>query len=62
MSICLLIFERERERERNINVRNFNRVPSGYASTRDGTHNLGMCPDWELNPQPFGVWGGAPSN
>lgn len=23
--------------------------------TRDWTHNLGMCPDLELNPQPFGV-------
>lgn len=21
-----------------------------------------MCPDWKLNPQPFGVWDDAPTN
>ena len=25
----------------------------------DLTHNPGMCPDWELNPQPFGLQAGA---
>ena len=26
------------------------------------THNLGMCPDWGLNPQLFGVWDNVPTN
>ena len=25
-------------------------------------HNLGMCPDWTLKLQPFGVWDDAPIN
>ena len=25
-----------------------------HAWARDWTHNPGMCPDWESNPQPFG--------
>ena len=29
-------------------------VPTG-----DQTHNLGMCPDWELNPGHFGLWDDA---
>ena len=31
-----------------------------HAPTRDQTHNLGMCPDQELNPPPFGVQDDAP--
>ena len=34
-------------------------LPFMHTPTRDQTRNLGMCPDWELNPQPFGVWGNA---
>ena len=26
-----------------------------HTPTRDQTLNLGMCPDWESNPQPFGL-------
>ena len=37
---------RERERERNIDMRQKHR---SVAMTRVRTHNLGMCPDWELN-------------
>ena len=33
--------------------------PPAHARTRDQTHNLGMCPDWESNPQPFGARGNA---
>ena len=44
--------KRGREREREIVC----------ATTGDWTHNLGMCPDWRLNPQPFGVWEDAPTN
>ena len=32
------------------------------ALTRDQTHNLGMCPDWESNLKPFGVQNNAPAN
>ena len=34
-----------------------------YASwPRNQTCNLGMCPDWESNPQPFSVWDDIPIN
>ena len=32
------------------------------AQTRDRTHNLGMCPDWDSNLQPFGLQDDAPTN
>ncbi|KAF6125283.1 hypothetical protein HJG60_009802 [Phyllostomus discolor] len=38
-----------RERERNINVWLSCAPPNG-----DLAHNPGVCPDWELNWQPFG--------
>ena len=49
--------ESGRERERNIDW-----LPPVHALTRDWTQNLGMCPDWELNLQPFGVWDEALTN
>ena len=55
--------EREKkERERNINVRNISQVPPQCILTRDQTWSLGMCPDRELNPQPFDVKDNAPTN
>ena len=33
-----------------------------HALTMDQTHNLGMCSDWESNPQPFGVLDDTPTN
>ena len=42
--------EREREKERE---RNVDRLPPVCTLTRDLNHNLGICPDWGLNPQPF---------
>ena len=57
--ICLLILEREEERERE---RNVDLLPPVHDQTGDRTDNLGMCPDWELNPQPFGVQDDASSN
>ena len=62
--MCSLLLEREegRERERNIDVREtVIGLPPVHAPTRNQTHNLGMCPDWESNPQPFGVWDDAPT-
>ena len=56
---CLLISERRkgRERERNIDVRERHRmVASSTCPTGDKTHILGMCPNQELNLQPFGLW------
>ena len=53
---------RERGRERgNIDVRETSIVASCMCLTGDPTHNLGMCPDQGLNPQPFGVWDNAPT-
>ena len=54
LMIVLLILERKGgggKIEKNID-----RLPPVCTPTGDGTHNLGMCPDPELNPQPFGVW------
>ena len=49
--------EKERERERNINVeRNINQLSLIHAPNRGKTHNLGMCPDWELNWWTFALW------
>ena len=51
---------RERARtsvwERNINWLLFVGVPTGNQ-----THNLGMCPDWESNPQSLGVQDNTPT-
>ena len=60
MRICLLIWERERETlmwERNINQFPPMCTPTGYW-----THNLGMCPEWDSNLQPFGVQDNVPIN
>ena len=48
--------EREEERERNVDVRErcIDWLPPGHAWPRDQTRNLGMCPDLESEPQPFG--------
>ena len=49
--------ERERERERNIDW-----LSPICTPTRDWTHNLGMCPDWESNPQPLSAQDSDPTN
>ena len=36
-------------------------VASRKPQTRGLTHNPGMCPDWELNQQPFGSQANAQS-
>ena len=48
--------EREREREKHQCV-----VASHAPATGEPAHNPGMCPDWELNPQPFDLQGGTQS-
>ena len=37
-------------------------LPPIHTPTRDQTRNLGMCPDWQLNSQPFAVQDDAPTN
>ena len=49
--------EEERQRERNIHP-----LPLICAPTWGWTCNPGMCPDWESNPQPSGLWEDAPTN
>ena len=39
-----------------------NWLPLICALTWDQTCNPGMCPDQELNPQPFSLWDNAPTN
>ena len=64
--ICLLILDRKEERWRkreNIDVeRNIDWLPPISTLIGDRISNLGMCPDQEANPQPFGLWDNAPTN
>ena len=59
--LLLCFFKREREggrkrgRETSMWERNMDQLPLLSAMTRDQTCNPGMCPDWELNPQPFAL-------
>ena len=57
LNLIYLFLERgegkEKERERNVNVW----LPLMW----DLAHNLGMCPDWELNQQPLGLQAGVQS-
>ena len=48
--------EGEREGEKHHCV-----VASYTPTTGDLAYNPGMCPDWELNQQPFGLQAGAQS-
>ena len=63
-----MILEREegrenvRERTERQKERNIYQLPPVRIPTGDRTLNLGMCPDRELNLQPFGVWDDAPIN
>ena len=50
--------EEERERGTEIDI---DHLPPLCVLTGDQTCNLGMCPDPELNLQPLGVWGDAPT-
>ena len=54
--------ETERERETSIWERNIHLLPPIHSLTKDWTRNLGMCPDQESNPQPFGVQDDASTN
>ena len=54
-------FFREEGRKRNINQLPPIHILTG-TPTSDQTHNPGICPDWELNPQPFSVWDDAATN
>ena len=50
-------------RERNTDVRDKHwSAASRHAPTWDRTHNLGMCPDQGLIPQPLGAWDDALTN
>ena len=42
--------------------KNIYQLPPIHTSTGDQTHNLDMCPDWEFDPQPFGVQDNTPTN
>ena len=47
---------REKKKERNIAVTNIDQLRLTGILTRDQTHNLGMCSDWESNQWPFVLW------
>ena len=46
---------RERGRETSMGERNTDQLPPIRSLTGDRTYKPGMCPDQELNPQPFGL-------
>ena len=52
---CFIALFRERERERETVMweTNIDWLPSPRTLIREGTCNLSMCPDWELNLRPF---------
>ena len=52
----------EKGKETSIWNRNIDRLLSIHTSTGDWTGNQGICPDQELNLQPFGVWDDAPTH
>ena len=41
--------------------RNIHRSPPVCILTRDPAYNIGICPDWGLNPQPSGVCDDTPA-
>lgn len=52
------------ERETSTSKRNIDRLPPAHAHAEAGdkTGNPGVCPDGDLNPQPFGTgWDSAPT-
>lgn len=60
--------ERDRDREREKREREKREISIWegnldqlVAHTDDRTCNLGMCPDWQSNLQPFGVQDDAPA-
>ena len=42
--------------------KNIDGLPPVQALTRDGTCNLGMCPDWALSPWPSDAQDHAPTS
>ena len=52
----------ERERDKSMRERNIDQLPLIGSPTGDRTHNLGMCPDRELNLQHFGLQDDAPTH
>ena len=60
-----MILEREegREKERNIGMTEKHlSVASCTHPNQESNPNLSMCPDQELNPEPFGAWNNTPTN
>ena len=53
-----MILENQERRQRE---REIDQLPPVHSPIRDGTPNLAMCPDWELNPPPFGARDNAPT-
>ena len=52
---------REREKKHRCE-RTINQLPPKWAVTGDWTCNLGMCPNQESNPWPFGLQDNTPTN
>ena len=55
--------KRDRERQRNIDTKRYiDWLPSICTPTGFQTHSLGMCPDWGLSLQLFGIQEDVPNN
>ena len=57
-----LMLERKEGREKEKHLCEKHQSVAFRMCPRNPTYILGMCSDWESNPQPFGVWDGAPTN
>ena len=54
-SIFFIVFiESRRKRGTSMQERNIDQLLPICTWTKEHTHNLGMCPDWKSNLQPFG--------
>ena len=51
-----------REIETSTWEENIYQLSPTYALTGDKMYTLGVCPDWESNPQLFGVCDNVPTN
>ena len=60
--IAFLEREEERRESEGEGEKQCKRETSTGCLIGDRTYHLGICPGWELNPQPLSLWDDAPTN
>ena len=56
------LWERGRKREKHVCEKHWSVASHAFPNRGNQTGNLGMCPDQESDPQPFGAWDDGPTN